>query len=226
VCEQDVRFNALGDWYRDQLLCSACFSLPRQRALMRVVRMLYPNWCDLSIHESSPSRDGASKILRQSPGYIETAWEPHKSPSERNLNLEEQSFADEMFDLVITQDVFEHIFDPAKAIREIARTLKPGGAHIMSVPIVNKQRPSERRALPGKHLREPQYHDSPRGKCLVTVDWGYDIADFLALHSGLPTTIMQIEDRQQGITGEFLDIVVSRKGCAPVLHQSAPHNDL
>ncbi|MGH8487345.1 MAG: class I SAM-dependent methyltransferase [Gammaproteobacteria bacterium] len=42
-------------------------------------------------------------------------------------NLEEQTFHDEFFDLVITQDVFEHVFHPDLAIREIARTLRPGG---------------------------------------------------------------------------------------------------
>jgi len=38
---------------------------------------------------------------------------------------------DESFDLVITQDFFEHVLRPAK---EIARTLKSGGAHIYAVP--------------------------------------------------------------------------------------------
>jgi len=41
---------------------------------------------------------------------------------------------DESFDLVITLDVFEHVLRPAKAFAEIARTLKPGGAHIYTVP--------------------------------------------------------------------------------------------
>ncbi|WP_371419407.1 methyltransferase domain-containing protein [Bradyrhizobium sp. CCBAU 051011] len=35
-------------------------------------------------------------------------------------------FADDTFDLVITQDVFEHIFRPDLAISDIARTLKIG----------------------------------------------------------------------------------------------------
>jgi 2-polyprenyl-3-methyl-5-hydroxy-6-metoxy-1,4-benzoquinol methylase len=45
-----------------------------------------------------------------------------------------QTFENESFDLVITSDVFEHLPDVAPAVREILRTLKPGGAHIFTVP--------------------------------------------------------------------------------------------
>jgi ubiquinone/menaquinone biosynthesis C-methylase UbiE len=46
---------------------------------------------------------------------------------------EAQSFPAESFDIVVTQDVFENLFAPDRAIKEIARTLRPGGAHIMTV---------------------------------------------------------------------------------------------
>ncbi len=38
----------------------------------------------------------------------------------------------------LTQDVFEHLFDPAAAFREIARTLQPGGAHVFTTLLVRK----------------------------------------------------------------------------------------
>jgi 2-polyprenyl-3-methyl-5-hydroxy-6-metoxy-1,4-benzoquinol methylase len=44
------------------------------------------------------------------------------------------TFADGTFDLIITQDVFEHVMQPAETFREIARVLKPGGAHIFTMP--------------------------------------------------------------------------------------------
>lgn len=37
---------------------------------------------------------------------------------------------DESFDLVISQDVFEHLFNPELAFAEVARTLELGGAHL------------------------------------------------------------------------------------------------
>ena len=46
-------------------------------------------------------------------------------------NLENLTFADEVFDIFITKDVFEHILAPDKAYREIWRVLKPGGVHIL-----------------------------------------------------------------------------------------------
>jgi SAM-dependent methyltransferase len=82
-------------------------------------------------------------------------------------NLEAQTFADGVFELVITQDVFERVMRPDRAIKEIARTLKPNGATLMTVPIVNRTRPSIRRARMEKgeitHLLEAQYHGNPIG---------------------------------------------------------------
>ena len=39
-------------------------------------------------------------------------------------------------DLHVTQDVLKHVFHPEKVFKKIARTLKPDGIHIFSVPIV------------------------------------------------------------------------------------------
>jgi SAM-dependent methyltransferase len=229
ICEGPARFIALGDWYRDDLRCEGCNSLPRERALMRVIATLYPDWRERRIHESSAVNRGASlKLRRECPAYLASQYIPSMTPGTRHPNgfviedLERQTFVDESFDIVVTQDVFEHLFQPDRAIREIARTLRPGGAHIMTVPIVNKGAASARRASLAEgrivHHAEPQYHGNPVGDgSLVTIDWGYDIADYLTHHSGLPTTIVQIDDPGMGIRAEYLDVVVSRKGAVPEL---------
>jgi ubiquinone/menaquinone biosynthesis C-methylase UbiE len=49
-------------------------------------------------------------------------------------NLEQLTFPDETFDIFITQDVFEHIFDIEKASNEIMRVLKAPGIHIFTAP--------------------------------------------------------------------------------------------
>ena len=47
ICEQQVYFETLGPWLRDQCYCSECRSIPRWRALMSVLAELYPSWRDL-----------------------------------------------------------------------------------------------------------------------------------------------------------------------------------
>jgi SAM-dependent methyltransferase len=43
---------------------------------------------------------------------------------------------DGRFDVVITQEVLEHVPDPFQAIREIARVLKPGGRAYVQLPFI------------------------------------------------------------------------------------------
>lgn len=136
----------------------------------------------------------------------------------RSENLELQTFENESFDVVITQDVFEHIFHPDKAIKEIARTLKPGGATIMTVPIVGKKRPSKRRAdilSSGKinYISDPEYHGNPVSEdgSLVTIDWGYDIVSFLSFHSGLSFMIFQLNDIDIGVRADLCEVIIGFK---------------
>ena len=47
----------------------------------------------------------------------------------------------------------EHVFNPDKAFFEIARTLKQGGSHIFTVPIINKFNETEKWAKNDKKKR-------------------------------------------------------------------------
>src|SRR5262249_23430285 len=122
------------------------------------------------------------------------------------------------FDLVITQDVMEHVLDPTRAFAEIARALKPGGAHIFTVPLVNKARASEVRAKRDQkgaviYLQPPEYHDNPASSegSLVSMHWGYDICEFIFKASGLYTTLVYIDDISRGIRAELIEVLVSKK---------------
>jgi len=225
-CDREAEFRAKYDWFRDHLLCSNCRSIPRERALMLTVERWYPQWRDLRIHESSPGYRGASVKLRNGcRDYVGTHFSPGVPLGEMIPgtewaceDLERQTFADESFDLVISQDVFEHVLDPAAAFREVARTLRPGGAHIFTTPLVNKHRPSEVWAERGPdgeivYHHEPEYHGNPidsKGS-LVTMHWGYDITEHIHRACGLPTTIVQIDDLSHGIRAEFIEVCVTRK---------------
>lgn len=139
----------------------------------------------------------------------------------RNENLEAMTFPSASFDVVITQDVLEHIYDPAAVFREIARTLKPGGAHIFTVPLVNKHRPSQVWAVPNddgspRFLDEPDYHANPidpRGSA-VTMHWGYDIVQFIKDACGLDTRIEAIDNLEIGVRAEYIEVLVTEKPAA------------
>ena len=48
-------------------------------------------------------------------------------------NVEKLTFSAERFNLIISQDVFEHVCDPWKGFAEIHRVLKNGGYHVFTV---------------------------------------------------------------------------------------------
>jgi SAM-dependent methyltransferase len=192
---------------------------------MWCVEHFYPDWRGLTIHESSPGGRGASaKLAAGGKYYLATQYYPcfpkgQTHPSGfRCEDLEQQTFDDDSFDLVITQDVLEHVLDPVRGFREVARTLKRGGAHIFTTPLVNRDKPSQARAKRDPsgsivHLSPPEYHGNPvdENGSLVTMHWGYDIADLILRCSGLFTTIVVVDDLSKGIRADYIEVLVSRK---------------
>ena len=223
-CDLKTSFISLNAWFRDNYQCIRCFSIPRERALMLTIQKYYPNWRTLSIHESSPNNSGASlKLQRQCKNYVASQYFPDKAigvchDGYLNQDLENQTFANETFDLVITQDVFEHVFNPGQAFKEICRTLKPGGAHIFSVPIINRFGKSERWAQKDKagnvlFMRIPEYHSNTLDRCgsPVSMHWGFDIVDFIRTHTDMETVIEDLYDLEHGLSAQFLEIFISTK---------------
>lgn len=223
-CEQDVHFIARNPWLRDHFKCSNCQSIPRERALMFTIINEYPNWKNLKIHESSPGKRGHSVTLKEHATYYQASQYYPNQPLGTSINgfqnedLEHQTFKDETFDLVITSDVMEHVYEPAKAFAEIHRTLKPGGAHIFSVPLINKHKPTQRWATKGDNgepifLFEPEWHGNPVDKkgSPVTMHWGFDIVDFIKKYTGADVKIVYLDDLHHGIRAEYIEIIVAKK---------------
>jgi SAM-dependent methyltransferase len=133
-------------------------------------------------------------------------------------NLEKLSFDDKSIDLHVTQDVFEHLFDPAAAFREIARTLRPGGAHVFTTPLENKGAATEfcaRRTPDGTivQLIEPaEYHGNPVSSAgsLLTVRWGYDITQYIFDATGLTTEFLVLDNLELGIRAELIEVLITR----------------
>jgi ubiquinone/menaquinone biosynthesis C-methylase UbiE len=69
----------------------------------------------------------------------------HKLLASRGLKADlaqgsvyELPYPDASFDLVVSYSVFEHLHDYPKALKEVARTLKPGGQFLLGMPSVNR----------------------------------------------------------------------------------------
>lgn len=221
--ENKVRFVAYSENFRSTYRCKNCGSAPRERALVRSMNMYAPNWKNLVIHESSPGNAASKFIQNECKKYIASQYYPDIPSGKMHNetlceNIENLSFENDSIDIHVTQDVLEHVFFPGKAFQEIARTLRPGGMHIFTVPLVLKNNPSRQCAFLSKDgfvniEGEPRYHGSPVSSdgSLVTWDWGYDICDHIALASGLFSTIIYIDAIDYGIRADLIEVIVTRK---------------
>ena len=81
-------------------------------------------------------------------------------------DLQQTSFDDESFDIIITSEVFEHIPDAIGAEKEVMRILRPGGVYCFTVPFL----PAGEHDLvlaemddngQVEYFAEPQFHSDP-----------------------------------------------------------------
>ncbi|MFT3729156.1 MAG: methyltransferase domain-containing protein [Terricaulis sp.] len=224
ICEAAVRFSAQYDWYRDHLLCEKCNSVPRERALAMVLAETRPAWRQLRIHECSPGGRGVSlKMHHQCSKYTPTHYFPEAQPGEivrgyRNENLGAQTFGDSIFDIVVSEDVMEHVNEPADCIREVYRTLAPGGVYIFTAPTLKDLTATARKARYSsdgtvEFVGEPEYHKNPideRGSP-VTFHYGYDFPDLIRSWAPFDTRVVRFNDRRHGVIGEFTEVYVCAK---------------
>lgn len=99
-----------------------------------------------------------------------------RDPRVPSEDLGALSYPDASFDLAITSDTLEHVPDIDQALGEIRRVLKPGAAHVFTVPVVWDRPTRQRARLDGdgrlEHLLPPSYHGAP----------GAEAADFIVFH--------------------------------------------
>ena len=194
--------------------------MPRERALMLLLDRLRPNWRAQTIHESSPAPRGISNILQaECRDYTASHFFPDTAPGHlkngiRCENIEAMTFQDQTFDIVITQDVMEHVFYPDRSYRDIYRVLRPGGLHLHTTPVSMTMPESIRAAELGadgqvRHLIPPQFHDNPINEAgsLVTFHYGRDIASLIAGWAPFSVEMVTFNDRFHGVVGEFTEVI-------------------
>lgn len=224
ICEQETVFIIYNEWLRESYKCKRCGTIPRNRALINVLNKYCKNWKELQLHESSPGGQVSDFLKQKCAGYTSSHYYSDVPRGEykgehRSEDLSGMTFPDQTFDLIITSDVFEHVFEPGKAFAEISRVLKPGGLHIFTIPWIPAHKKSSCRARlledgTIEYLKEAEYHGNPIGGgkgSLVTFDWGLDFTDFIFNNGGMTTTVYLEIDRKKGLDAKFLEVFISRK---------------
>jgi SAM-dependent methyltransferase len=183
---------------RNHATCVRCGACSRHRHLALCVQKEFAargigGLADFRVHAeisvlNASTESPVARILGKAPNILCSEYIDGVAPGAmkdgiRNEDLQNLSLPDASLDLVLTEDVFEHIPDWRKAFREVHRVLKPGGFHIFTIPYYFDRKTRELfHWEDGKPvLEEPiEYHGDPhRGKIPAFMHYGRDLPDFL-----------------------------------------------
>ncbi len=191
--------NDTAETVRNHAVCLWCRSTARNRHVARCVLDAFAerglrglsdwrNHPDLVVLNTSNHSAIARRLGNAGNVYNTEYFDGYRSGEVVNgvrcENLEEMSFESECLDLIITEDVIEHVENTNQCLREIYRVLKPGGYHIFSVPFSFDRRTIHRFGRKnGKYVPivlPVEYHqDGIRGKIPAYYNFGYDLLDRL-----------------------------------------------
>ena len=212
LCRTAVEF--LGDWqasdgdtinFREHLVCPSCQLNNRQRFMGRLLE---------SVIVSRGARSASAYLFEQvtpffswgtsSLAVAEIVGSEYLGPDVaggtviegvRHEDALALSFDDASFDVIVSNDVFEHVPDVDRSLSECARVLRPDGVLLFSIPFhetsdhtVQRARMKDGRM---EELLPPEYHAnpiSPEGS-LVFYDHGWDILDRCSA-AGFPRTYL------------------------------------
>ncbi|MBI5006879.1 MAG: methyltransferase domain-containing protein [Nitrosomonadales bacterium] len=147
------------------------------------------------MQHSSPLRTGA--LLRSAKHKLSMFYSMMRMGGVRHEDVTALSFADASIDLIVSNDVFEHIPTPTLAYRECARVLRAGGVMIATIPFHSDQDASVVRAELNKdgivHRLPASYHGNPVSAdgSLVFTDFGWDIIRSLAV-AGFSDAVVEV----------------------------------
>lgn len=122
-------------------------------------------------------------------------------------DIQNLSFVDSCFDIIITNDVLEHVPDIGASIREMYRVLTPGGVVLATVPfLVMEQKTRQCARLSNGHVEylcSPEYHQDPLSEegALVFQIPGWDLLDSFRKAGFASAKMVFIASQRQGIIG-------------------------
>ncbi len=180
----------------------------------------------LKVHQAAPVGTGLTLWLRRELGnYLESGYFPDKKFGKRigqlqNENLENQTFRDESFHLVLHLDVLEHVYNPFLMLREIERTLVKGGRCIFTAPTYPERVHSEQVAFLDadgniKTIGDPEFHGNPQNPkdgALVTWRYGYDLPLLISRETNFDVTVHRWQSKSDAILGYMTEVYILTKG--------------
>jgi SAM-dependent methyltransferase len=230
VCGRSgVRFHPFTDNLRESGACSSCGASNRQRQMALMLRrelrqrprgrLALPAQLRLYSAEASGALHAA---LADAPGHVCSEYWGTAYASGTTVNgirhedLQQLSFDDASFDIVLSSDVLEHMPDAYCAHREIFRVLRRGGRHIFTVPFRGAPCDDVRAKLvPSgiEYLAEPLYHGDPVRPGEGVVVWrifGEEMFSHLQ-DIGFAAMMVRLHEPQFGIIGDSALVFIARK---------------
>lgn len=232
ICLNSVDFFSEDDFWscRDGLLSSDCpygQCVTRERALAEALFSILERdfVFRARIHEAAPAGRGLSRYLNENCRYyVKSGFFPGKpwgsmNNGLRNEDLENQTFENESFDIVLHLDVLEHLFNPFLALREIFRTLSPGGYCFFTAPTEHSQFKSRQVAFNNNdglitYASQPKYHGNPQMPSegsLVTWEYGYDLPWLIQKATNFDIEVRRYQSRSNAVMGYMNEVYVCSK---------------
>lgn len=189
-CEENSDHDRIPNW-RERLVCPFCKLNNRQRLIATLMR----SWIETNRRE--PATIYMMEFVTPIFEWARREFHSHKLEGSeylgpdyaageivrgiRHEDVQQLGFGNESIDLIVSNDVIEHVPDPERAFAECARVLRATGELLMTVPFYTAEFESVRRAnLEGgkvRHLLPAIYHGNPISEkgSLVFSDFGWDM---------------------------------------------------
>jgi len=132
----------------------------------------------------------------------------------RHEAVESLSFVSESLDLIVSNDVFEHVPDLIRGLGECARVLRPGGRLSFTIPFHYRADSTVRRARINngvvEHLADPVYHGNPVSEdgSLVFHDIGWDVLDICRTAGFRDAYVLSYYGLEYGYVGDSLQLML------------------
>lgn len=192
VCENDEHLTVDYIWsdgtmplWRETVFCPICKLNSRMRFLVeRVCNSVEDEDSVYICEQVTPTFKALQSKIKNLIGseYLRNDYTSGKVyDGITHQDVQNLSFADEIFNCIASADVYEHVSDYRKAFTEAYRCLKKGGKLIFSIPIFKEKQKSVTRTVIEngmiRNILPAVYHGNPLSTegSLVFTDFGWDV---------------------------------------------------